>query len=413
MKAIGQQLKQIWGSGIHPTPHQNIRYLSTKEPVKFRHLSPEARAERIFNDTGINVQCAPTLPKLNKLTEHVVAPFSSMGLSVIRGARIGGVMYENIPAATEEPSVIAAIEKAKNECNKNGGVQVTADPTGTITGQVPFMMHEQIDLNAIKQWARLGVENAQKLPKMARLKERGGGFLGEPRIVQLSERMGVIEMDMDAQDAMGANLINLAMETVASILREHGEDPLMAILTNDASKRVSRARVELDTNSIPGGLEQARRIVQCSEFARISEQRAVTANKGADNGIMAVALATGQDTRAISAALHFFARNLGHDGHYGPICQWKINDQNQLVGELQVPTPVGVVGRLPNTNPTIQNNLALLGRPSAKTLGEIMAAVGLYSAYAAISALSGEGIIRGHMKLHNQAEAKSRSHTDS
>ena len=270
-------------------------------------------------------------------------------------------------------------------------------------------MHTNTDLKAIQEWVKLGVKNAEALPKIERLIKRGGGFLGEARIKPLSDKMGLIELDMDAQDAMGANLINLAMEAVADTLKKKGEDPLMAILTNDASKRISRASVILNTVTIPGGLEQAKRIEQCSEFARICEARADTANKGADNGSLAVALATGQDTRALSASLHYYARNLGQGGQYGPICQWEVNDQEQLIGQIQLPTPVSVVGRLPNTNPTIKNNLALLGHPSARTLGEIMAGVGLYSSFSAILALSGPGIIKGHMKLHNQAEAAENS----
>ena len=161
-------------------------------------------------------------------------------------------MYQNIPAVTEEPSVIAAIQKAISICNKNGGIQVSSDPRGTITGQVPFIMHTNTDLKAIQEWVKLGVKNAEALPKIERLIKRGGGFLGEARIKPLSDKMGLIELDMDAQDAMGANLINLAMEAVADTLKKKGEDPLMAILTNDASKRISRASVILNTVTIPG-----------------------------------------------------------------------------------------------------------------------------------------------------------------
>ena len=126
------------------------------------------------------------------------------------------------------------------------------------------------------------------------------------------------------------------------------------------------------------------------------------------NGVIAVALATGQDTRALEAAAHFYARHLGKDAatgnsQYGPLATWAMDAEGQLIGQIELPVPVGVVGRLPDVHTTIKNNLTMLQSPSGKELGQIMAAIGLLSNFSALRALVSNGIIDGHMALHNQA----------
>lgn len=303
-----------------------------------------------------------------------------------------------IPMVIEEPSVVAAASNAAKWARAKGGIFTSS------TG--PIMM-AQIQLTRIKDpWgAKMKIlEHKNDLIKIANeqdptLVNLGGGAKDiEVRVIDtVKGPMVITHLIVDVRDAMGANAVNTMAEAIAPYIEDlTGGKVLLRIITNLADKRLARARTIIDKNEI-GGEEVVDSIVEAWAFAAADPYRAATHNKGIMNGIIAVALATAQDHRALEAGAHAYAARFGH---YTSLSVWEKNENGDLVGTLEMPMAVGLVGGAVKTHPIARIALKILGVKTANELGEIMVAVGLIQNLAALKALVTEGIQRGHMKLH-------------
>ncbi len=313
-----------------------------------------------------------------------------------------------VPMVTEEPSVIAAASNAARLALAGGGFMADADPSVMIAQiqlcDVADPEAAQLRLLAAEAAIRASVDRAA--PGMAR---RGGGARGvEVRVVDapLGRRFVVVHLLVDVGDAMGANALNSIAEACAPEIAEiAGGRAALRILSNLADRRLVRASVEipfatLGTASLSGEAV-AFAVEEASLFAEADPWRATTHNKGIMNGIDAVALATGNDWRALEAGAHAFA---ARSGAYGALSTWRSGALG-LVGRIELPIAVGTVGATVEGNPRTQLALRLLGNPGARELGGILAAVGLAQNLGALRALATEGIQRGHMARHARAVA--------
>ncbi len=215
--------------------------------------------------------------------------------------------------------------------------------------------------------------------------------------------MLLVELLIDAKDAMGANAINTMCEAIAPHVAEiTGHEVVLKILSNYATRRMVRCKAIFDKEEL-GGRQVVERILYAYALAYSDVYRGVTHNKGVMNGIDAVALATGQDFRAIEASAHAYA---ARDGTYRSLTSWHRTKQGDLAGRIELPLAVGVVGGVVNVHPTAKFALQILGVKSAKDLAMIIAATGLAQNLAALRALSSEGIQAGHMRLHARKFSK-------
>src|SRR3989475_3064188 len=209
--------------------------------------------------------------------------------------------------------------------------------------------------------------------------------------------MVIAELLVDCRDAMGANVVNTMAEAVASMLEKlSGGNANLRIISNLADRRIARATAHFSKDDLGGG-KVVDGIVQAYAFAAADPYRCATHNKGVMNGVTAVCLATGNDTRAIEAGAHAYA---SRTGHYSPLTRWSKNENGDLEGFIEIPAAVGIIGGITAVHPTAKICLKILGVKSAKELGEVMASVGLAQNLAALRALAAEGIQHGHMSLH-------------
>jgi hydroxymethylglutaryl-CoA reductase len=247
-----------------------------------------------------------------------------------------------------------------------------------------------------------------------RLVERGGGARGlEVRVLPAPEGPAgepilVVHLLIDTQEAMGANLVNTVAEGVAPLIARVTNGRVhLRILSNLADRRLARARCCIPFDALAdfglSGEQIAGGIVQASRFAEADIYRAATHNKGIMNGVDAVAIATGQDWRAIEAGAHAFACR---DGRYRPLSRWRAH-QGALHGEVELPLALGTVGGPIKVHRGVQLALRMLGGASARELAQVIAAVGLAQNLAALRALGSVGIQRGHMALHARSVAMS------
>ncbi|MBL8952501.1 MAG: hydroxymethylglutaryl-CoA reductase, degradative, partial [Myxococcaceae bacterium] len=315
-----------------------------------------------------------------------------------------------VPMAVEEPSVVAAVSLAAKIVREAGGFTAEADAPLMI-GQVqvanlsPDTVAEAV--GALRMSAPEILASANRCHPA--LVARGGGARElEVRVLPADDGtlLVVVHLLVDVLDAMGANIINTMAEGVAPLIELlTGGKVYLRILSNLADHRLARARcslpVELLADFGKSGREIASGIVQASRFAELDSHRAATHNKGIMNGIDAVALATGNDWRAIEAGAHAFA---AMHGAYRPLSTWRLLGE-RLEGALELPLAVGTVGGAVRSHPLAQLGLKLMGSPSARELAQVMAAVGLAQNLAAVRALGSVGIQQGHMALHHRSAA--------
>jgi len=319
-----------------------------------------------------------------------------------------------VPMATEEPSVIAAASHAAKRVRTGGGFSVTVDRS---------IMAAQIEVHGVRDAAaavaRIRAAREELLEAANRavpgVVDRGGGAVEiEPR--DLGEGFVVTHVNVDCCDAMGANLVNTVAEALGARVAELAGGELgLRILSNYCDQRcvrvVARVPVEALACRRVSGEEAARGIASASRFAELDVYRAVTHNKGIMNGVDAVALATGNDTRAIEAAAHAYA---ARSGQYRPLATWRLDvegngnpdgegKERALTGSLEMPLAVGTVGGALRAHRGARLALDLLGTRVAGELAAVMAAAGLATNLAALRALATEGIQRGHMALHHRA----------
>lgn len=303
-----------------------------------------------------------------------------------------------VPMVTEEPSVIAASCNGARIIKKAGGFKAQAQPRLMI-GQV-IIENVQDEVALIGALSNIK-EDLLKIADVAHpsLKKRGGGARWI-RFRLLADDLMSVDLAVDVQEAMGANMLNTMLEAVAAEIRKQlGQDILLSILSNYATDCLATAEcsipVEFLAKKEMPGAEAARRIAQASRIAQLDPYRAATHNKGIMNGIDAVVLASGNDWRAIEAGAHAYA---ARDGKYRGLSQWKL-EGDKLKGQISLPLPVGFVGGSIGILPQVKLNHKLLRVKNARELEEVIASVGLAQNLAALWALVTVGIQQGHMKL--------------
>ena len=348
-------------------------------------------------------------PTADRMIENVVGV---MGLPVGLGLNflINGKDVV-VPLVVEEPSIVAGLSGAARHARLSGGFEAeTTDPV--LIGQVQIA--DLTDVHTAKNKLLEHKEDILNLanslhPKMV---ARGGGAIdievhihtdvGESKAALL-----VLHLLVDTRDAMGANIVNGMCEGIAGLVETiTGGKVFLRILSNLTDRSMVTAKVTIPVENLATGDYSGERvrdgIVLANDWARVDPYRAVTHNKGIMNGIDAVALATGNDFRAIEAAAHAYA---ALDGQYRALTRWEKGPDNALSGTLTMPLKVGTVGGTLQTNPTVGINLRLMGSPGAQELAGIMGAVGLAQNFAALRSLSTAGIQQHHMNLHARSVA--------
>jgi hydroxymethylglutaryl-CoA reductase len=361
----------------------------------FADLSP-TEAAALQGTEGLS------LPRAEQMVENVIGVFG-LPLGIATNFTINGRDYL-IPMAVEEPSVIAGASYAARLAREGGGFAADSDPPLMI-GQLQVLGVSDLDgardriLSAKEDILRRAGEPDPLLRQLG-----GGPRDLEVRLFRETPvgPMMVVHILFDVRDVMGANVVNTALEAVAPLVAEvAGGRVNLRILSNLADRRVARARTRIPVEALGheeyGGLETARGIVEAWAMAEVDPYRAATHNKGIMNGIDAVAIATGNDWRAIEAGAHAYA---ARSGRYTSLSTWSLEGEACLVGSLALPLAVGTVGGATRVHPAARAALKLLGVKSAAELAQVMAAVGLAQNLAALRALAAEGIQRGHMALH-------------
>lgn len=348
-------------------------------------------AELGDEEVGILQQEGLSLEEADRMIENVIGKIQ-IPLGIATNFLINDKDYL-IPMATEEPSVVAAASNAARMVREGGGFKASSDEPIMI-GQIQLIAkkpEEAKDKILVNKEKILSLANEHDFV----LVDLGGGAKDlEVRI--LDNGMLIIHLLVDVRDAMGANVVNTMCETVSPTIEEVTDGKVyLRILSNLATKRLARAEVTIPADAL-GGPKTVDSIILAYEFANADLYRAVTHNKGVMNGISAVALATGNDTRAVEAGIHAYA---SLKGKYKPVSHWSKDDKGNLIGRIEIPLAVGIFGGA-TMNPMARAALKILGVKTAQELAEVMASVGLAQNLAAIRALSTEGIQKGHMSLH-------------
>jgi hydroxymethylglutaryl-CoA reductase len=337
-----------------------------------------------------------TFDDANRMIENAIGMLV-VPLGIATNFVINGKEYI-IPMAIEEPSVIAAASKAAKIAKSTGGFTAQATESLMI-GQVQ-VISLPISIESAKQRILM---NKTMLLMIANSKSRYV-IAKDLQIRKLQDesknRMGdmlLVELIIDTKDAMGANIINTMCEAIAPKVEElTGGSVIVKILSNYATRRLVKCNAIFDKKEL-GGEGTVERILYAYAFAYSDIYRAVTHNKGIMNGIDAVALATGQDFRAIEAGAHAYA---SRNGTYRSLTTWHKTKEGNLAGEIELPMAVGIVGGIVSIHPMAKMALKILGVKTARELAMIIASIGLAQNLSAIRALASEGIQKGHMRLH-------------
>jgi len=355
----------------------------------FSNLSNE-ELEILQNDNG-----GISFDKADKMVENAIGTFS-LPLGIATNFKINGKDYV-VPMVIEEPSVIAAASKGAKVARIKGGFEVSADESFSI-GQIQML---DVDIpsaiskikNATNEIIQLANSKSNTLSKMG----KGAKEISCKEIVAPSGKMLIVELLIDVGDAMGANVTNTMCEAVSPLIEKiTGGRSLLRILSNYSTRRMVKAKAIFEKEAV-GGEQVVDNIILAFEFADNDVYRAVTHNKGIMNGTIAVANAVGQDSRAIEAAANAYA---AQTGKYRSLSKWSKDDEGNLVGTLEMPLSVGIVGGIVNVHPVAKVCAKILGASSTQELACVMTATGLAQNYSAIRALATEGIQKGHMRLH-------------
>ena len=345
----------------------------------------------------------------DKMIENVVGVFG-LPFAIAPNFIVNGRDYI-VPMVVEEPSIVAATSNAAKLARPTGGF-TSQCMEALLIGQIHVSGVGDTDL-ALKNLVAAEDELLALCSAVQpRLTERGGGVRAiESRHIELADgsRIVAVHLLVDTCDAMGANLVNTICEAVAPRVGELcGGAIALRILSNLADRALLRCRVEYRCDDLTSvefeGASVRDRIVLASNIASADPHRAATHNKGIMNGVDALAIATGNDWRAIEAGAHAFA---AANGQYSPLATWTVKENGNLAGELLMPLKPGIVGANLNANAGASFGLRVAAVSTAKELAELMAAVGLAQNFAALMALATSGIQRGHMKLHARSVAYS------
>ena len=355
----------------------------------FANLSNE-ELEILQNDNG-----GISFDKADKMVENAIGTFS-LPLGIATNFKINGKDYV-VPMVIEEPSVIAAASKGAKVARIKGGFEVFADESFSI-GQIQML---DVDIpsaiseikNATNEIIQLANSKSNTLSKMG----KGAKEISFKEINAPSGKMLIVELLIDVDDAMGANVTNTMCEAVSPLIEKiTGGRALLRILSNYSTRRMVKAKAVFEKEAV-GGEQVVDDIISAFEFADNDVYRAVTHNKGIMNGTIAVANAVGQDSRAIEAAANAYA---AQTGKYRSLSKWSKDNEGNLVGTLEIPLSVGIVGGIANVHPVAKVCAKILGATSAQELACVITATGLAQNYSAIRALATEGIQKGHMRLH-------------
>jgi len=343
------------------------------------------------------------LESADKMVENVVGVIGlplGLGMNLV----VNGRRYV-VPMAIEEPSVIAALGSASKLIAEHGGFDAQAtDPI--LIGQI-----QVVNLPDMEEAKTALIERKQDILNLANsfhpnMVARGGGARDIELFVHPLPSSGkpmlVVHLLVDTRDAMGANLTNGMCEGVAPLIESiTGGEVFLRIISNLTDRSLARAQCKIPASALGGtdytGEQVRDGIVVATDFAQVDPYRAATHNKGIMNGIDPVAIATGNDWRAIEAGAHAYA---ARGGRYTSLTNWWVDEYGHLCGGIELPIKIGVVGAPLRSNPTVALNMRLLGVESATELAQVMAAVGLAQNFAAIRALATDGIQKGHMTLH-------------
>ncbi len=381
-----------------------------KRPQKFYELPLDERLDRLAELSGLPVSdllplngaAGLTAEQADRMIENAVGTYA-LPVGVAQNFIINGKPML-IPMVIEEPSVVAGASFMAKLAGAAGGFRTGLDPSEMI-GQM-----QVLDLADVDEAARRLLDEKETLLAAADqidpvLKRLGGG----PRdlvVRQLEQpaigKFLVVHLVYDVRDAMGANAVNTAVEHLAPLVeRITGGRVLLRILSNLADRRLARASCTIlkDQLAFENYSAEAVRdgIIAAWAFAAADPYRAATHNKGIMNGVDAVVIATGNDWRAVEAGAHAFA---ARSGKYTSLSTWGVDDDGNLIGSLEMPMAVGIVGGATRVHPGAQAALKLMGVQTAAELAGIIVSVGLAQNLAALRALATEGIQRGHMTLH-------------
>jgi len=371
--------------------------------ASFYKLSIDDRLKHVKEFAGLSEDEVKTIKSgtlpfgsAERMIENVVGTFP-LPLGIAVNFLVNDRDYL-VPMAIEEPSVVAAASNAAKMARATGGFRASStDPV--MIGQIQLVKcpspaaAEKAILSSKTEILSLANQQDPTIVSM-------GGGARDLRVMilpSLTGTMVIAEILVDCRDAMGANLVNTMAEAVAPMLARLSKGRVnLRIISNLADKRLARATVRIPKDAL-GGEEVVDGIVDAYAFAAADPYRCATHNKGVMNGIAAVCLATGNDTRAIEAGAHAYA---ARSGRYSPITSWHKDESGDLNGFIEFPAALGIVGGVTAVHPLAKICLKILRVKTARELGEVMAAVGLAQNLGALRALAAEGIQRGHMTLH-------------
>lgn len=373
---------------------------------KFREMDREERLRFLKKAAGLSKQeiavllnpdAAFNFENANKMIENTIG-ILPLPLGIATNFVINGKEYI-IPMATEEPSVIAAASNAAKLARHRGGFKAITNEALMI-GQVQLVSIPPPLMRSARKRILL---NKEELLILANSKSRSAAAkdLQVREVVDRSHnsmgRMLIVELIVDPKDSMGANTINTMCETISPKLETlTAGSSVVRIVSNYSTRRLVRCEAIFARDELGGG-NIVERILYAYALAYSDPYRAVTHNKGVMNGIDSVALATGQDFRAIEAAAHAYA---ARDGNYRSMTLWSKTNRGDLIGSIELPIAVGTVGGVVSVHPMAKLGIKILGVRTAKELSMILATVGLAQNLAAMRALVSEGIQKGHMRLH-------------
>lgn len=380
----------------------------------FRHLSREEKLEQLVqkgwlsNENKAVLLNNPLIPEeiANSLIENVIGQ-GSLPVGLLPEIIVDQKAYV-VPMMVEEPSVVAAASYGAKLVNQTGGFKVVSSER---------LMIGQIVFDGVNDTQALAQKINQLEPQIKQIAdevypsiiERDGGYRRIEIDTFSAEGLLSLKVFVDTKDAMGANMLNTILEGITAYLKNELDniDILMSILSNHATASVVKVQGEIEVSALSkggrNGQEVAKRMERASVLAQVDIHRAATHNKGVMNGIHAVVLATGNDTRGVEATAHAYASK---DGQYRGLATWHHDEQRQtLVGTIEVPMTLATVGGGTKVLPIAKTALDLMKVDSAEQLGHVVAAVGLAQNFAACRALVSEGIQKGHMSLQYKSLA--------
>ena len=378
----------------------------------FYKLSVEERRNKVAELSGLDAEGVAALAATGELSEAAadriienVIGTLALPVGVATNFIVDGEHYL-VPFALEEPSVVAAASNMAKRCHAKGGfVSNNTDPI--MIGQIqvvgcedPFAAKEAV-LSAVDELVSACNEVDPILVKF------GGGCKGlEARVLDTeSGPMVIVHILVDCRDAMGANAVNTMAESIAPRVESiTGGTVILRIISNLAVHRLARVSATFTPQEMVNSGESAEEgtrvidgIIQAYHFAAADPFRATTHNKGIMNAISAIAVACGQDWRAIESGAHSYA---SHERIYGSLTHWEKDSEGNLVGSIELPMAVGLVGGAVRVHPTAKANVAIMGARTADELAKVIAAAGIAQNLGALRALATVGIQAGHMKLH-------------